>query len=1061
MKNSSRFVLLLTTLALAVFCCASALAQEMATLSGRITDPNGLPVPGVKVQAVNVNTNIVHSSETNEVGLYTIPSIPPGTYRVIVEKQGFVQIVKPGVELHVLDIIALNFALQIGSITQSVTVEAGAPLLNTTDATVSTVVDRQFAENLPMNGRSFQTLIQLTPGVVLTPSNPYDNGQFSVNGQRGDSNYWMVDGVSANVGIGTVANNVGNGISGANPALSVLGGTNSLVSIDALQEFRIQTSTFAPEFGRTPGAQISIVTRPGGNQWHGSAFDYLRNDILDANDWFANANHLPKPKERQNDFGGTFSGPVLKDRTFFFLSYEGLRLRLPRVAESLVPDMKARQNAVAPMQPFLNSFPLPTPNTPDDLNNEIAHFNASFSNSAKLDAYSLRIDHKLAKNLTLFGRYNYSPSTSSERGVHNGSLSTVTPSRITLQTATAGVTFTMSGKSVNELRFNYSRTKSESHTTIDGFGGAVPLTSLPFPNGFDASNGQLFVAFFAFAPYFGPFEGFQGHNLQRQINLVDNLTVQKGSHNLKFGVDFRRLSPVFGNLAYGQESVFCDVPSSTTGSPCFNAVFAGRGGNFLFHNLGTFAQDTWRINSVLTMTYGLRWDLDFVPSSDPPLAAVTGFNLNDLSGLSLAPAGTPQFQTTYGNLAPRLGIAYLLRPSRDWETVIRGGFGVFYDLATSEAGNFDALRYPFGAQSFSFGGTFPFSAAAATPPTIGVANVPKAGTFSADPHLELPYTLQWNVAIEQALGAQQTLSASYIGSVGRRLIQSAQIISPNPSFSQIVLVTNSASSDYGALQVQFQRRLSKGLQALASYTWSHSIDTASAGSVFGNTANALLPGVLNQNRGPSDFDIRNAFSAGVTYALPGRSANKVANWVVSGWSFQNVVQARSAGPVNVFNSSFSSLLNRTTLVRPDIVIGQPLYLFGAQYPGGRALNLAAFVNPPLDASGNPTRQGNLGRNALRAFGVWQWDLALHRDFPIRESLKLQFRAELFNVLNHPNFGPPLADLSNKTQFGLATQMFGQSLNGGSFGSNLGGGGFDPLYQIGGPRSMQFGLKVQF
>src|SRR6266700_3983271 len=206
-----------------------------------------------------------------------------------------------------------------------------------------------------MNGRRFQTLIQLTPGVVLTASNVADSGQFSVNGQRAASNYWMVDGVSANIGVSTQF--PGNGTGGALAGFSALGGTNSLVSVDALQEFRIQTSTYAPEFGRTPGGQISIVTRSGTNQFHGTAFDYLRNDIFDANDWFADNKRLPKAKDRQNDFGGTFSGPILKDRTFFFFSYEGLRLRLPQTTLTTVPDLGARNSATPALQPYLNAFP--------------------------------------------------------------------------------------------------------------------------------------------------------------------------------------------------------------------------------------------------------------------------------------------------------------------------------------------------------------------------------------------------------------------------------------------------------------------------------------------------------------------------------------------------------------------------------------------------------------------------------------------------------------------------------------------------------------------------------
>src|SRR5712692_6631476 len=325
-----------------VFACLTGLAtcraDELAAVTGLVTDPNGRSVPGVTVIMTNLATNVGSRTVTNDQGLYRVPSLQPGIYRITLDKDGFKSVVKSGIELHVQDVASINFELQLGSVNETVTVEAGGLVINTTDATVSTVVDRQFAENLPMNGRSFQTLIQLTPGVVLTASNSSDNGQFSVNGQRAVSNYWMVDGVSANIGVGITESGLpGNGLAGSLGSFSVLGGTNSLVSVDAMQEFRIQTSTYAAEFGRTPGGQISIVTRSGENKFHGTFFEFIRNDKLDANDWFANANRLSKPQERQNDFGGTFSGPVLKNRTFFFFSSEWLRLRLPQTALSTVP----------------------------------------------------------------------------------------------------------------------------------------------------------------------------------------------------------------------------------------------------------------------------------------------------------------------------------------------------------------------------------------------------------------------------------------------------------------------------------------------------------------------------------------------------------------------------------------------------------------------------------------------------------------------------------------------------------------------------------------------------
>jgi Carboxypeptidase regulatory-like domain/TonB dependent receptor len=1050
--------------------------SETATVSGQVVDPSGLNISGAQVKLVDIDRDTSISVTTNSTGLYMFPSVRPGRYRMAVTSAGFKVVDVTDLIVNVQDHIEQNFRLQVGSVAESVTVTAGAPLVNTTDATVSTVVDRQFAENLPLNGRSFQSLIQLTPGVVLTANNAIDTGQFSVNGQRANSNYWTVDGVSANIGISASAT-PGSGLAGTLGSTSVLGGTNSLVSVDALQEFRIQTSTFAPEFGRVPGAQISIITRSGTNQFHSTVFDYLRNDALDANDWFNGVNllnptPLPKAKERQNDFGGTLGGPILKNGTFFFFSYEGLRLRLPQTALTLVPDTNpqdpfSRQFAQPALLPYVNAFPLP--NGPEVLLNGnhqgVAQLDASFSDPGTLDAYSLRIDHKLSDNLNVFARYDYSPSKLSQRGGGSGALSTVSLISTTTQTATLGMTWAISTFASNDFRFNYSSTDSTLSTSLDNFGGAVPLGALPFPSPYTTRNAEFSFDVTSLGNNQVLAVGKDAVNRQQQLNFVDSLSLQKGTHGIKLGIDFRRLSPQFDPYAYGQQVAFSDMASAETGTAFSVVEYSNLPVTFLFRNLGVFAQDTWHVVPRLTLTYGLRWDIDFVPASlsGPGFPAVVGFNLSNVANLALAPAGTPPYKTTYGNVAPRIGLAYQVSQRPQWQTVLRGGFGIFYDLASSEAGNYLA-GYPFGGFAFPTNNNFPLAFPAL--PSITAPSPTNPGEIYAfDPKLQLPYSLQWSAAVEQSLGKQQTLTASYIGASGRRLLQSAEILfpssDPNPSLYFAALVTNTGSSDYNALQLQLHRQLSHGLQALASYTWSHSIDTASAGS-YGDPSNLVSELNSNINRGASDFDIRNAFSMGLTYDVPLHSGDDLTNAVLRGWSIDNVVQARSAPPVDVYYTYLGLANGFLTNPRPDIVAGQAFYLYGPQYPGGKAFNPGAFAPPALDpATGYPLSQGDLPRNALRGFGATQWDFAVHRDFPIHESVKLQFRAEMFNVLNHPNFGPPAGNLGipgfPNPQFGLSTQMLGKSLAGG----NLGSGAFDPLYQVGGPRSVQFALKIFF
>lgn len=1057
-----RHVASLTCFVLLVFLSARGQSPN-GTISGLVTDSSGAVIVGADVLLQDDATKLQYSGRTNQDGIYVLPNIPPGPYRLQVSKLGFKTLIKPDITLNVQDSLSVNFTLPVGAASEIVTVAAGAPMINTTDGSVSTVVDRKFAENLPMNGRSFQTLIELAPGVVLTPSNAYENGQFSVNGQRTSANYWMVDGVSANVSVSAIST-TGDGFAGAASSSSVLGGTNSLVSVDALQEFRIETSTYAPEFGRTPGAQISIVTRSGTNQLHGTLFDYFRNDALDANNWFNGAVSpvLPKAEERQNDFGGTLGGPIRKDRTFFFLSYEGLRLRLPQTTLTTVPDESARQTAAPAMQPFLDAFPLDLKQP--DLGNGVSQFNASYSNSAKLDAYSLRLDHDYRDKLNLFGRYSYSPSRLKDRGV-GSSLSEVLPTEMMLQTVTTGATWTFNPTLTNDLRFNYSAANAGQSAILDDFGGAVPISASPFPNGYTTQNAS-------FALHVVPLvdgnlsEGRFVGNRQRQLDWVDSLSTAKGSHSLKFGIDFRRLSPISGPESYAQFLDFQNLPSFEGGSAAFTEVSSNLNAHLLFRNLGTYAQDSWRIDSRLSLTYGLRWDVDFAPTTvaKPNLTAVTGFNLNNLSQLALGTAGTPPFRTRYDNLAPRLGLAYELTANQQWETVVRGGFGVFYDLASTEVGNNLVGAYPFSAARFAFGNvTVPLSPIASAPPAIIPPNASSGILFGFDPHIKSPSTFEWNVAIQQALGLQQTVSASYIGSDGRNLIQSAQVLAPNTNYAEAALIANTARSNYNALQIEFQRRLTNGLQILSSYTWSHSIDDASAGS-FGTFSNFGLPGSpAAVNRGPSDFDIRNAFSAGLTYDIAPPKEHRVAHVILGGWSTENFVFARSAPPVDVSDELFGQLGNAVAEVRPDLMVGQPLYLYSSNYAGGKEFNPAAFTDPPFDpVTLLPLRQGDVPRNFLRGFGAAQWDFAMHRDFPVGETTKLQFRAEMFNVLNHPNFGAPSgAFLSpafgGPAGFGASTQTLAQS-----FAPNgLGAGAFNPLYQIGGPRSIQFALKLLF
>jgi hypothetical protein len=858
-------------LASASWLLAPVLSQgATATLSGTVQDQSGAVVPGASVTVLNAATSLERQATTNDQGYFSISLLQPGSYIVTTKRDGFAAVQFKNVVLNVGDQKALKIALKAGDVSATVQVTSEAPLINESPA-VATIVDRQFVENIPLNGRSFQSLITLTPGVVTVPAAGLNGGQFSVNGSRASSNAFMVDGVSANVGAAPGSNASGQPAAGNLPGLTAFGTTQSLVSVDAMQEFQIQTSTYGAEYGRQPGGQISISTRSGTNELHGSAFDYLRNEIFDANDWFANRTGQAKPPMRQNDFGATLGGPVMlprfgeggprvwsgKNQTFFFFSYEGLRLRLPKFAQTRVPTLALRQQAPAAMQPILKSFPLPNGR---DFGNGLAEFVATFSDPSRLDAASIRIDHTLNNKLTLFGRYNKAPSEGLNRVAPNNA-SSIQSAEVDTQTITLGATATLTPGISNELRFNYSDNGGTTSIIQDTFGGAVPVPrSVLIPTQYDTTDTvQALVnlaipggaAVLTFIP--------KAVSSQRQYNLIDNFSYSVGSHQLKFGVDYRRLTPIYAANSYFLQTTFLSATEILAARASSGLVRISKASRPVIENFSAYGQDAWRISRDLTLTLGLRWEVNPPPSDATGLTPVAVTQVDNLATMQLAPVGTMQWQTTYNNLAPRIGVAYKLRDAAGRETVLRGGFGLFYDTGN----NLGAAGYAGNSNRNITNITYPLSPTQVAPPARPLGREDLTPPYPAlqisDPSLKLPYTWQWNISVEQSLGNNQSLTASYVGAAGRRLIHQDQVslVGVNPSFTSILLHNNKATSDYNALQAQFQRRLSRGLQALVSYTWAHALDEDSLGGTL-----------RSSQRGNADFDVRHLLAGAVTYDIP-------------------------------------------------------------------------------------------------------------------------------------------------------------------------------------------------
>jgi hypothetical protein len=1031
-----KFYVLLLAMFVLSFCIPSFGQSESAALSGTITDPSGAVVPGAEVKLTNVNTGITVTVPSNKDGLYVFPNIHPGQYRMVVDKVGFRQVVLTDITLNVQDVLSRNFKLELGVIGESVTVSATAETLNTTSATVSTVVDSQFVEKMPLNGRSFQSLILLTPGITAVPNAGVGNqGEFSVNGQRTEANYYTVDGVSANTG------SSGNWMVGGTPQETALGTTQSLVSVDDLQEFRISTSTYSAEYGRNPGAQISLTTRSGANIWHSSAYDYLRNDALDANNWFNDNAGLPKTAERQNDFGGTLGGPVLipeiyngKDKTFFFFSYEGLRLTNPQPALTVdVPDMSLRQTAPSAIQPLLNQFPLPNGT---DLGNGVALFTGTYSAPSNINAYSIRIDHTFGNKLSLFGRYADTPSYTQGRGPN---FVGVNNSNSNIKSLTLGAAIFFSPRLANELRFNYTKNNSSSLAYEDDFGGATPLTVA------EAFPGITPPKYFGFDAYFAFLQAQPGLYIgavpSNQWNITDSLSSTYGAHMLKYGIDYRRQGATESSCELCNDFYYLSVNDVMKNAASFADVFSAENTSpkAFFTNFSAFVEDEWEATNRLHLSLGLRWDLNPPPTSNHPLYALD--QITDLATTNVAPKGTPLYHTDYRGFAPRIGVAYQLRQKPGHETVMRAGVGLFYDTgnANSLFGGFQGLSTGNNYSSAAF----PFTPAqqVVPPPTFE----PPYGAFAApDPYLRLPYTLQWNVAVQQQLGTSQTLTLTYVGSGGRKLLRSSEVyVSGNPNFTPgapVSIVTNASSSGYNALQMQFQRILSHGLEVLASYTWSHSIDNLSFNGNWSSGTGTYE--VLD--RGNSDFDVRHNFSAALTYDVPGSYANPLIGAVLKHWGVDLRQTARTALPVDVNYGSATLPNGQSVNTRPDIVPGVPFYVSDPTAPGGRVINYYAFTAPA-------GLLGDAPRNFLRDFTAWQTDLAIRREFHIFERLKLEFRAESFNLFNHPNFGQVDSYIPDgPTLFGRSRATLNNSL-----------GGLNSLYQMGGPRSLQLGLRLKF
>ncbi len=994
-------------------------AEPDSRLSGVILDASLASVPDALVTVVNEDSGLRRVTSSQPDGTYVVSSLQQGSYKITIRKPGFRTMIRFGVKLTESQPARVDFKLVIGSVQETITVEGSAPLFNTEEASVSTVIGRDEVDHLPIDGSGLLGLIGLVPGAVVTPATRGEAGQFTVDGQRPNTHYFTVDGASANTGVsGGGSPAQANG--GALPGMTAFGSLDSMLTPDAMQEMRVQTSTSTPQFGRMPGAQVSLTSRAGSNEFHGSLLYGFRNEALDANDWFANRHDDPRAPLRLQDYSAGLGGPLWRNHTFFFISYEGMRLQQPFIWVQPVPDLAVRTNSFPWANPLLNLFPIP--NGPE-LGGGLALWTGRTSRPARLDAGAIRLDHAFTSWLTAFVRYNEAPS-STQFGT-----SPVNTLDLTSRAITVGFDVRLKPNLFVDLRLNYADATATSVWNQPGTTASscdLEPTTFFFTHAQGVCDYLVRLSIAGVGQVVSGSEGLRGQT-QFQVTPAANWSI--GNHAIRFGADYRRLAPARTD-ATGSIYAFVNSVQDLTNNghffqscgtqqlPCATSPqFAST----ILREASLFVQDTWRTSRRITLSYGLRWEI-----SPPPLPGRGDTaNFFQTSPDVAAAARQPLWKTTNANFAPRVGFA--LQPVEGGRTVIRAGVGLYYDSSLSLAGDLVS------------GGPLTVSAFSSS---VGLANT--LLYFGFTPQLRLPAVKQWNISVERAFSNHDVVTVGYVGSSGSDLIRREL---SGGTQTILALATNDGASMYHSLQAQYRRRLSHGFQGLVSYAWSHSIDNSSTDSglyAFNSEA------TISQDRASSDFDIRHSLSAGITYELP----HSIHNSFLRDWEVDGTFRARTGFPVNVLDSDEFNGITLLNAYRPNFIGGLPVWITDPSAPGGRRINPAAFQALPPDPQGNGT-QGDLGRNALTGFGMTQLDLAVQRDFLVKEQRSLQFRMEAYNALNHSNFADPIPFLSSPL-FGQSNSMLNLMLGTGSPGSGLA-----PIFQSGGARSLRFVLRFRF
>lgn len=1083
---------------------------DQARFTGTVSDPTGAVIGGASVKVINLKTNQERSFSSSEQGVYFAPGLLPSSYRLEASATGFSSRTVEGIELQIGQVRTVNFSLQPAGVTTEVTVSVGdLAEVDTSSARIGVNVSTREVKELPLNGRQISQLYLLAPGAQSAGGGTYDNIRFS--GRANQQNSVRFDGIE------------GSSIIDASPG-NLNGQTSSAfrlqASLETVQEFRVESSNYPAEYGTGTAGQISIITKSGGNDLHGSLFEYVRNSAFDARNFF---DGLEKSPLALNQYGGSLGGRLIKDKLFFFGSYEGLRQRAGFNLVGQTPSANARQGLLAggrtvvvdpAVRPLLGAYPVgirPTANPDFDIAQILA------KTKVNEDAGNIRLDYNVNEKYRAYLRWFRDDGTSTSPFDVSGSSFL---SKATSQNMVLSVQQTLAATVINETKVGYNGPKTRTSgvapivagadlsdktinisgaTVLVGIGGQGANAGISIPSGqvraSSATNGRG-------QPY-----------TNYSLSFIDNLSWIRGNHNYKFGGEGRLMriyTDRLGGTTYSftnLENFLINNPSGaaingdlSAPSPFNNGVTGNRLGKY--ESFSFYAQDEWKLTPELTVSYGLRYEYYTPMREDKNRVVLYNIVTGDLD----APGSRPFYQTSKLSLAPRLGIAYAPK-ALGGKTVLRVGAGYYYGPGQGED-----LIQPIESDrvSFTLAGTaakYPVDSLAAIK-NFNLNTATGIGVRAYAPGYTVPEkVLSYTFGIQQTLPGQAVLSVAYVGSQGRNLFLrsiankvvgttmnattgvGAVVREFGPRFGEIDYKTTGGTDHYDSLQSTINRRFSRGLTLGGQWTYAHSIGNT-GGSNEAQTAHN--PYNFGYDRGNNAFDVRHSMNATALYELPfgkgrrfGSAWGRASDAALGGWDIGGVVNARTGLPIDVritrpdlvyVNSSTGQVFNS-----PVLVGGVPVTQAVINVPGGGATrdvrrpNVVAGVNPLITGADKtvylnpaafstpaPGSFGNLGRGAIHGPGMSQMDLTLSKRFNLTERVNLQFRAEGYNVFNRANFDLPIGRLNNA--LGTASNQLqpGAPYNGssaGAFGQIQ--GTVEKVVGLGASRQVQLSLRISF